>query len=256
MCFDLDSHPPIQPIAGAAVDGKRITLHSADGSDFAAFTAQPAQPSGAGMLILPDVRGLFTFYEELALRFAEAGVAALAVDYFGRSAGPAKRPEGFDHNPHIGQVTWKGVRDDIFAARRELGGWPGVRGVFSVGFCFGGRLSLLLASEEELAMAGVVGFYGWPTGEARGGVPAPIDRVAANGAPILALFGGADQGIPADVVASYRTALNGAGAINEVVTYPDAPHSFFDRKAAEFANDSADAWKRVLAFVHANTPAA
>jgi carboxymethylenebutenolidase len=255
MCFDLDSHPPIPPIAGAAVDGKRITLHSADGTDFAAFAAQPAQPNGAGMLILPDVRGLFTFYEELALRFAEAGVAALTIDYFGRTAGTGKRPEGFDHNPHIGQVTWKGLRGDIFAARRELGGWPGVRGVFSVGFCFGGRLSLLLASEEELAMAGVVGFYGWPVGE-RGAAPAPIDRVAANGAPILALFGGADQGIPAEVVASYRAALNGAGAINEVITYPDAPHSFFDRKAAEFADDSADAWKRVLAFVHANTPAA
>jgi carboxymethylenebutenolidase len=256
MCFDLDSHPPIPPIAGAAVDGRRIALHSADGTDFAAFAAQPANPSGAGMIVLPDVRGLFTYYEELALRFAEAGVAALAVDYFGRTAGPAKRVEGFDHNPHIGQVTWKGLRDDIFAARRELGGWAGVRGVFSVGFCFGGRLSLLLASEEELAMAGVIGFYGWPVGDARGGVPAPIDRAAANGAPILALFGGADQGIPGDVVAAYRGALAGAGAIHEVVNYPGAPHSFFDRKAADFADDSADAWKRVLAFVHANTPAA
>ena len=256
MCFDLDSHPPIPPIAGAAVDGTRITLHSADGTDFAAFAAQPARPPGAGMLILPDVRGLFTFYEELALRFAEAGVAALAIDYFGRTAGAGKRAEGFDHNKHIGQVTWSGLRDDIFAARREIDGWPGVRGVFSVGFCFGGRLSLLLASEEGLAMAGVVGFYGLPVGEARGGIPAPIDRVAANGALILALFGGADPGIPADVVASYRTALAGAGAIHEVVTYRDAPHSFFDRKAADFAADSADAWKRVLAFVQANTPAA
>src|SRR5512141_1455672 len=98
MCFDLDSHPPLPPTAGAAVDGKRITLHAADGANFAAFAAQPAQPGGAGMLILPDVRGLFTFYEELALRFAETGVAALAIDYFGRTAGPAKRPEGFDHN--------------------------------------------------------------------------------------------------------------------------------------------------------------
>jgi carboxymethylenebutenolidase len=255
MCFDLDSHPPIPPIAGAAIDGKRITLHTADGTEFAAFAAQPAQPSGAGMLILPDVRGLFTFYEELALRFAEAGVAALAIDYFGRTFGPAERPEGFDHNPHIGQVKWKGLRDDIFAARRELGSWSGVRGLFSVGFCFGGRLSLLLASEEELAMAGVVGFYGWPVGESRGGVPAPIDHAAANGAPILAFFGGADQGIPAAAVASYRAALAEAGAIHDVVTYPDAPHSFFDRKAADFANDSADAWKRVVAFVRANTPA-
>ncbi|MEP7379566.1 MAG: dienelactone hydrolase family protein [Chloroflexota bacterium] len=255
MCFDEDSHPPIRPIAGAAVDGRPITLHAADGTDFAAFAAQPAQPNGAGMIILPDVRGLFTFYEELALRFAETGVAALAIDYFGRTAGTGVRPAGFDHSPHIGEVTWNGLRADIAAARREIGGGAGVRGVFSVGFCFGGRLSMLLASEEELAMAGDIGFYGWPTGEARGGVPAPIDRVAANSAPILAMFGGADQGINAQVVESYRAALAAAGAPHEVITYKDAPHSFFDRKAEQFAADSADAWKRVLEFVHANTPA-
>jgi carboxymethylenebutenolidase len=204
------------------------------------------------MLVLPDVRGLFTFYEELALRFAEAGVAALAIDYFGRTAGAAPRPEGFDHSPHISKVTWPGVRADIGAARREIASWPDVRGVFSVGFCFGGRLSLLLASEAELAMAGVVGFYGWPVGESRGGVPAPIDRVSADSAPILALFGGADEGLPASVVESYRSALAGAGAPHEVITYPDAPHSFFDRKADEFAADSADAWRRVLEFVSSN----
>jgi carboxymethylenebutenolidase len=237
------------------VDGKRITLHSADGTDFAAYAAQPAQPSGAGMIILPDVRGLYTFYEELALRFAEAGIAALAIDYFGRTAGTAPRPEGFDYQPHIGQVTWTGLHADISAARREIGHWDGVRGVFSVGFCFGGRLSMLLASDDELAMAGDIGFYGWPSGEARGGVPAPIDRVSANAAPILALFGGADRGITAAIVEGYRTALAGAGAPHEVITYKDAPHSFFDRNATEYAADSADAWKRVLAFVKANTPA-
>lgn len=252
MCFDEDSHPPIRPIAGAAVDGKRITLQSADGTDFAAFAAQPAQPTGAAMIVLPDVRGLFTFYEELALRFAEAGVAALAIDYFGRTAGAGPRPAGFDYNPHISAVTWLGVRADIGAARREIENWPGTRGVFSVGFCFGGRLSLLLASEPELAMASVVGFYGWPVGESRGGVPAPIDRVSADGAPILALFGGADDGLPASVVESYRNALAGAGVAHEVITYPGAPHSFFDRKADQYAADSADAWQRVLEFVSSN----
>lgn len=255
MCFDEDSHPPIPPIAGAAVDGKRITLKAADGTDFAAYAAQPANPSGAGMIILPDVRGLFTFYEELALRFAEAGVAALAIDYFGRTAGAGERPAGFDYQPHINEVEWKGLQADISAARREIGSWPGVRGVFSVGFCFGGRLSMLLASDPELAMAGDVGFYGWPTGEARGGVPAPIDQVSANAAPILAIFGGADQGITADVVESYRAALAEAGAPHDVITYKGAPHSFFDRKADEFADASTDSWKRVLDFVHAHTPA-
>jgi hypothetical protein len=61
MCFDTDSHPPIPPLAGAAVDGQRIELTCSDGTRFAAFKAVPSTPSGAGIVILPDVRGLYTF---------------------------------------------------------------------------------------------------------------------------------------------------------------------------------------------------
>ena len=255
MCFDLDSRPPIPPIAGAAVDGIRITLRSADGTDFAAFVAHPQAPSGAAMLILPDVRGLYTFYEELALRFAEAGVAALAIDYFGRTAGVGPRQGDFDHSAHIDRVRYETLLHDISAARHELGSWPGVRALFSVGFCFGGRLSLLLAS-SDLDMAGVVGFYGWPVGTSRGGVPAPIDEATKVNAPILALFGGADQGIPAEAVETYRSALERGAADHEVVVYPAAPHSFFDRKASDFGGASNDAWQRVLEFVGRLTPPA
>jgi carboxymethylenebutenolidase len=255
MCFDLDSHPPIPPLAGAAIDGRRIQLQAADGTDFAAFEARPTAPNGAGMIILPDVRGLYPFYEELALRFAEAGVAALAIDYFGRTAGLGARGDEFDYHTHFGQTQWPTLQLDIKAARDQVAGWGEVRAVFSVGFCFGGRLSFLLASESELKMSGVVGFYGWPVGESRG-VPAPIDRADDNLAPILGLFGGADQGVTPDIVEQYRAALDGAGADNEIVIYPGAPHSFFDRKAAEFADASTDSWRRVLDFVSHHTPAA
>jgi carboxymethylenebutenolidase len=74
--------------------------------------------------------------------------------------------------------------------------------------------------------------------------------------PVLGLFGGADQGIPAEVVATFAGALEAAAVEHDVVTYPDAPHSFFDRKADEFADTSADAWRRVLAFVGSHTPPA
>ena len=55
-------------------------LESDDGARFAAFSAQPEEHSGNGVVILPDVRGLHRFYEELALRFAERGHAAIAID--------------------------------------------------------------------------------------------------------------------------------------------------------------------------------
>ena len=73
MCFDLDSRPPIAPIAGGALDAERLVLTAADGNRFPAFRARAAEPTGAGIVILPDVRGLHPYYEELALRFAEAG---------------------------------------------------------------------------------------------------------------------------------------------------------------------------------------
>ena len=50
MCFDLDSHPPVAPIAGAAVSHEDLVLASADGTAFAAFAAVPdGPPTGAGV---------------------------------------------------------------------------------------------------------------------------------------------------------------------------------------------------------------
>jgi carboxymethylenebutenolidase len=68
-------------------------------------------------------------------------------------------------------------------------------------------------------------------------------------APILALQGGADQNIAAEHTAEFDEALTKAGVEHEVVTYPGAPHSFFDRKQEQFADDSADAWNRTLEFI-------
>ncbi|MGZ4388763.1 MAG: dienelactone hydrolase family protein, partial [Gaiellaceae bacterium] len=76
MCFDLDSSPPIPVIRGAAVSHEDLELEARDGNRFAAFLAEPDGEARAGIVILPDVRGLYRFYEELALRFAERGYAA------------------------------------------------------------------------------------------------------------------------------------------------------------------------------------
>ncbi len=92
MCFDLDSRPPIAPIAGGAMDHEDLVLTAADGNQLSAFRARANAPTGAGIVILPDVRGLHPYYEELALRFAEAGVDAVAIDYFGRTAGAERAP--------------------------------------------------------------------------------------------------------------------------------------------------------------------
>jgi carboxymethylenebutenolidase len=128
-----------------------------------------------------------------------------------------------------------------------------LRAVFSVGFCFGGRLSFLAGTRAELGLSGVVGFYGPPTGAGRNDAPAPLDVASDIRCPVLGLFGGADQGIPASAIAAFDDALSSAGVEHELITYPEAPHSFFDRKADQFADASADAWERVLDFVSQRT---
>ena len=254
MCFDLDSRPPIRPIAGGALDSARLTLSADDGATFAAFRARAADPTGAGMIVLPDVRGLHPYFEELALRFAEHGVDAVAIDYFGRTAGDEPRGDAFEHMPHVSQTTWAGLGADIRAAAAELRSPDGgsVRSLFTIGFCMGGRLSFLAAT-LGLELAGVVGFYGWPVGPSRNDTPAPVEVTGAMASPVLAIFGGADQGIPGSAIREFETALTGSGVDHQVVTYPDAPHSFFDRKSGEFAAASEAAWEATLTFIRART---
>jgi carboxymethylenebutenolidase len=249
MCFDHDSRPPIPPIAGAAIDGQRVELTAEDGTPFMAFEARAEKPSGAAMLILPDVRGLHRYYEELALRFAEAGIDAVAIDYFGRTAPTADRGADFDYQPHVSQLQWPTLLADVAAGVHRLHETAHPKARFSVGFCMGGRLSFDLLIRPDLALAGAIGFYGWPAGPHRTGTPAPIDVVDEMQGGLLGLFGGADQGIPPDAVTAFDVALDAAAVDHEIVSYPGAPHSFFDRKYEEFADESADAWRHVLDFV-------
>jgi carboxymethylenebutenolidase len=256
MCFDLDSRPPIAPIAGGALDAGDLTLESADGTRFRAFRARAMSPTGAGVLILPDIRGLHPFYEELALRFAENGLDALAIDFFGRTAGPeTDRGDAFGFMAHADQVTWPGVADDIRAGARHLrmDDERRVDQLFTVGFCFGGRLAYLTAT-LGLDLAGTVGFYGIPVGPGRGGTPAPAELTDQMTNPILGLFGGADSATPPDAIATFDQALARSGIEHRFVTYDGAPHSFFDRKADEFADASQQAWTETLTFVRGHTP--
>jgi carboxymethylenebutenolidase len=249
MCFELDSRPPVPVIRGAAVDHEDVELEAADGTRFASFAATPAEPDGAGIVVLPDVRGLYRFYEELALRFAERGVRAVAIDYFGRTAGVEKRPDDWDYAPHVAQTRYKTLQADIGAAAHRLRTPEGgdCRAVFAVGFCFGGSNSWLAATGGH-GLSGAVGFYGRPG--PRNDEPGPLDRAAdMHGTPILGLMGGADPSIPAADVAGFEAALADADVENEFVIYEGAPHSFFDRKYEEFQEASEDAWLRTLGFI-------
>jgi carboxymethylenebutenolidase len=251
MCFEHDSSPPVPIISGAAVSHEELVLDAADQNRFAAFAALPDQPNDTGIVILPDVRGLYRFYEELALRFAERGYPAIAFDYFGRTAGVAKRDDEFEYMPHVQAVKPSEIQTDVAASVAWLRE-QGAKRIFTVGFCMGGRHSWLSAAGGH-GLAGAVGFYG-RTGEGPDGSPGPIQRAPEIEGPILALQAGDDQNITAADNAAFEEALRAAGVPHELVTYPGAPHSFFDRKQEEFQDASDDAWARVMSFVAPTAP--
>src|SRR6266545_4943129 len=182
MCYEPTARPPLPPIAGGSglAGSEEIILEAADGTRFSAFSTRTDEPGAPGVVILPDVRGLHPFYRDLAVRFAEAGAHATAMDYFGRTAGLGPRDPDDDYAP-------------ILLA-------PGYR------------------------------------------------------CRVLGLFGGADQAIPTEEFDRFRQTLDAAGVGNEIVSYDGAPHSFFDRSAAQHREASDDAWRRMLAFIGPGGP--
>jgi carboxymethylenebutenolidase len=242
MCHDHDSRPPAPPRSGDVAERGVLTLTAADGTEFSAAFAAPAEPSRVGVVVLPDVRGLHPYYVALAERFAETGAVAVAIDYFGRTAGVADggvRGEDFAFRPHVEATTPAGIDADTAAAIAYLRGrtTPDLP-VVTVGFCFGGSNSWRQAG-GELDLAGCVGFYGKPSvvGDAAGRAHLPT----------VMLVAGADQATPvADQLALAET-MRGAGAEVDAVVYDGAPHSFFDRAYGDWAEACADAWEHVLA---------
>jgi carboxymethylenebutenolidase len=246
MCFDRNASPPVLAGDHEIASAARATLESEDGTRFGAFKATPEGEASATVLILPDVRGLHPYYEELACRFAQHGYRALAIDYFGRTApSPQERPEDFEYHEHVDRVRQAEVKADVTAAVEHLRA-SGSGDIFTIGFCFGGRLSFLAAT-LGLDIAGSIGVH--PGLHARDDLPAPVDFADEIRAPLLGLFGGADPSVPPEAIAQFDTALTAAGVEHRFVTFDGAPHSFFDRKFTEFAEQNAAAWQEVLAFV-------
>lgn len=255
MCYDDKAQPPTPPGSAGSASGQDMVLTAADGARFSAYAAQPAQARRAQVLIYPDIRGLHNFYKELALRFAEIGYPAVAMDYFGRTAGLTSRDEPFDFRPHVEQMQVEHVHADARAALDHLRLGEGAqRPVFVVGFCRGGSLSLYSAG-AGLGLAGVIAFYAGLARKLDEQLGTPVDAAPNAACPLLGLFGGADAGIPTEHVEALDKALDRSGQPHELITYPGAPHGFFDRHAAQHADASADAWTRMLRFIESHSAA-
>ncbi|RFU19549.1 dienelactone hydrolase family protein [Geodermatophilus marinus] len=240
MCHDPDSRPPAPPRSGPVGERGLLTLTAADGTEVAAALAAPSGTASVGVVLLPDVRGLHPYYVALAERFAEAGLPAVAVDWFGRTAGVPEagtRGPDFDWQEHVPRVTAAGVDSDVTAAIAHLRGRdrPDLP-VVVVGFCFGGSHAWRL-SGGDVDLAACVGFYGRP---------ALVGDVVAT-RPTLLVVAGADAATPVEDQLELAGRLRTGGAEVETAVYDGAPHSFFDRAHGDWAEACADVWRRVLA---------
>ncbi len=220
-----------------------LTLCAADGTEFSAAYAAPGTEPRVGVVVLPDIRGLHPYYVALAERFAQTGAAAVAIDWFGRTAGvcdaPGTRSEDFPWQQHIPRTTPEGIDADITAAiaylrERTSADLP----VITVGFCFGGSHSWRQAG-GDLDLAGCAGFYGKPS----------VVGAAAQRAhlPTVMVIAGADAATPVAEQLQLADTMRAAGAEVDAVVYDGAPHSFFDRAYGEWAEACEDAWRHVLA---------
>ena len=240
MCYGDDARPPLPPVRGGADDSGPMTLTASDGTELMAYYAHPDQPSNKGMVVMPDVRGLHSFYQELAVRFAEAGFHAVAIDYFARTADSPDRGEDFPFMDHVAQMKPENVDADVAAATAWLRGLPGagVTAVFTVGFCMGGGLSWA-QSASGLGLAGNIGFYG---------VPSRVeDRIGSMQSPLLILAAGKDF-TPVEQVEQFAGKVRDHGVEVQMQVYPDAPHSFFDRAFDANREACEDAWRQILEF--------
>jgi carboxymethylenebutenolidase len=241
------------PRPAAAVNEEERTLRAGDGAALREFVAQPATGFRRGaVLIIHDIWGYTDFYKDLARRITEHGQAAALLDFFGRQGDlpeSMRAPERTGSKPEAMALAMQRAQplsDERFLADMQTAvddlHARGAARVACWGFCMGGRLAYVSAARVG-GLAGAVGYYGHL--QAESGRLSPLQLAAEIRIPVLAVFGGADPGIPADQIAAFRDALT---TDKEFVTYPGAPHGFLRYGATEHKAAIDDALRRTYRF--------
>jgi carboxymethylenebutenolidase len=222
-------------------------LETPDGAMDVFEAAPDGAPKGA-VIVIQEAFGVNDHIQDVTGRFAAAGYLGVAPALFHRAGGGTAPYDDFSRvMPLFEGVSDDGVLADVDAtiAHLEAQGFDRSR-IGIVGFCFGGRVTFLVAARRRLGAA--VGFYGGGIVSASGlGLPPLIDEAAGLQTPWLGLFGDLDHGIPVEGVEELRTALGGATVAAEVVRYADAEHGFHcDARPAYHQESAADGWRRTL----------
>lgn len=245
---------PIKTGSDGLVAGE-IRLPSRDG-DLPVYRAMPAGKNGVPVvLVVSEIFGVHEYIADVCRRLAREGYLAIAPELFVRHGDPRKLANVQDIlSGIIAKTPDAGVMADLDACVA----WAGKNGgdttrLAITGFCWGGRITWLYAAHNPALKAGVA-WYGRLDGEINDRTPKyPLDLAAEFKAPVLGLYGGADQGIPLDDVDAMKDALAKAGSKSQIHVYEGAPHAFHADYRPTYRKEPAeDGWKRLLAWLRQN----
>jgi carboxymethylenebutenolidase len=247
----------VQPVSAQTIatdtnglEAGEVKIPASDGQ----IPAYRAMPAAGGpfpvVLVVQEIFGVHEHIKDICRRLAKLGYLAVAPEMYARQGDVSKLQNIQEiFSKVVSKVPDAQVLSDLDAAVDwAKGTGKGDTAKLAItGFCWGGRIVWLYAAHNKDLKAGVA-WYGRLTGEADELHPKhPLDLVGSLNAPVLGLYGGADQGIPVDSVEKMRTALKDANKTGEIVLYPDTPHAFFADYRPSYRKDKAeDGWKRML----------
>jgi carboxymethylenebutenolidase len=246
------------PIATDAqgLDAGPVLIPARD-RDLPAYAARPKGGKPAPMiLVVQEIFGVHEHIRDVCRRLAKLGYVAVAPELYVRQGDPSAISDiPTLMRTIVAQVPDEQVLADLDAAAdwtaKSAGGDAKRLGI--TGFCWGGRITWLYAAHNPALKAGVA-WYGRLVGDSGANTPRhPLDVAGQLKAPVLGLYGGADQGIPLDSVERMRAALSAAKSGSEIVVYDGAPHAFHaDYRPSYREQPARDGWARMLAWFQAN----
>lgn len=245
----------VQPITAETIttDSNGLTagevkIPTPDG-EIPAYRAMPAKgKTFPVVLVVQEIFGVHEHIKDICRRFAKLGYFAIAPELYARQGDVSHLESIADIQKIVAKVPDKQVMSDLdaavaYAAKTKKGDTSRL-GI--TGFCWGGRIVWMYAAHNPKLKAGVA-WYGRVVGQTSENTPVhPIDIADKLKAPVLGLYGGADQGIPVDTLERMREKLRAAGSASEIVIYPDAPHGFHADYRASYREEPAkDGWRRL-----------
>ncbi len=234
------------------LEAGEVKIPVADGT----IPAYRAMPEKGGpfpvVLVIQEIFGVHEHIKDLCRRLAKQGYFAVAPEMYARQGDVSKMTNIQEIiNKVVSKVPDSQVMSDLDATVdwAKKTGKADTAKLAITGFCWGGRVVWLYAAHNPGLKAGVA-WYGVLVRPADPLHPKhPIDVVRDLKAPVLGLYGAADQGIPVSTVDKMREALKEAGKPGEIIVYPDTPHAFNADYRPSYRKDKAeDGWKRMLAW--------